>query len=122
MKELGTFKDWMKGFPHSAHIGEVAVFYLPIKKIDKKVRNRIHNFFVKNYYAYTHEISKIQGFWAKGSKTIKDRHERYEISFKGEKNLKKFIEFISEICYIIKEDSIYLTIGGESYLISPRKV
>jgi len=117
-----TFKNWMKESPQSTHIGEVAVFYLPVNKIDQKIRSKIHSFFVKNYYAYTHEISKIQGFWSKGSKTVKDKHERYEVSFKGKDNLKKFVEFMSEICYIIQEESIYLTIGGDSYLISPKEV
>jgi hypothetical protein len=111
----------MKDIPCSEHIGEVAVFYLPIKKLSKSIRNKIHKFFVKNYYAYTHEISTIKGFWSKEDKIVKDKHERYEISFKGKDNLKKFIEFLSNICYIIDEDSIYLTIGGESYLIKPRK-
>jgi len=120
-----TFKSWLSRSPYSSnigHIGKVAVFYLPVNKLNKKIRQEIHSFFVKHYCAYTHEISKIQGFWSKGSKTVKDRHERYEVSFKGKKNLKKFIKFISGICYSIEEESIYLTIGGESYLISPRKV
>jgi hypothetical protein len=104
------------------HIGKVATFYIPVKKLSKKVRNKIHDFFVDHYYAYTHETSEISGFWSKDDEVIKDSHERYEVSFKGKNNLKKFIEFISSICYIIKEDSIYLTVCGESFLIYPRKV
>jgi hypothetical protein len=116
-----NFKKWIEQVPYSKHIGEVAVFYIPVKKLKKEVRQKIHDFFVKNYCAYTHEISKIQGFWSKNNYLIKDKHERYEISFKGEENLKKFIKFLSGICYSIDEESIYLTVGSDSYLIKPRK-
>lgn len=116
-----SFKSWIKDVPNSEHIGKVATFYIPIKKLNKEVRSKMHKFFVDNYYAYTHETSKIHGFWSKNNEVIKDKHERYEVSFKGEKNLKRFVEFLSFICYIIKEDSLYLTIGGESFLIYPRK-
>lgn len=116
-----NFKKWMNDLDSSIYIGKVVVFYLPINKIKKEIRKKIHNFFVKNYYAYTHEVSNIKGYWSKNNKIIKDEHEKYEVSFKGRKNLNKFINFISEICSIIKEDSIYLNIGGESYLIKPNK-
>lgn len=111
----------MKKTSRCKHIGKVATFYIPVKKLSKKTRIQIHNFFVNHYYAYTHETSKIHGFWSKNDKIIEDKHERYEVSFKGEKNLKKFIEFLSFICYVIKEDSVYLTIGEESFLIYPRR-
>lgn len=115
-----SFKKWMNKDLNSRHIGKVAVFYIPVHKLSKKIRKEIHNFFMNNYYAYTHEVSGIQGFWSSDKKIVKDKHERYEVSFKGEKNLKKFVSFLSNICSSIKEKSIYLTVGGESYLIGPR--
>ena len=57
----------------------------------------------------------------KQNKLIKDKHERYEIAFDGEQNLKKFVGFLSELCDIIEEDSIYLIVGDESYLVKPKK-
>jgi endonuclease I len=116
-----NFKKWIKQELNVKHIGKVATFYIPVKKLNKEVRGKIHDFFVNNYYAYTHETSKIHGFWSKDDEVIKDKHERYEVSFKGQNNLKKFVKFLSSICYIIKEHSIYLTIGEESFLIHPRK-
>lgn len=106
-------KSWMQ------NLGEVAVFYLPSKKISKKVRDKIHNFLIENYEAYTHESSNIKGYWLSENSLVKDIHERYEVSFKGKNNFKKFIVFISEICKLTKEDAIYLTFANKSYLIKP---
>jgi len=119
MKNI-DFKGWIKE-TNSEYIGKVATFYIPVNKLSRVIRDKMHNFFVDHYYAYTHETSTIHGFWSKNDEVIKDKHERYEVSFKGQNNLKKFIKFLSLICYIIKEDSIYLTLGGESFLIHPRK-
>jgi hypothetical protein len=99
------------------HLGEVAIFYLPKKKINKKIRKEIHNFFVDNYNAYTHELSTINGYWSKKNKIIKDKHERYEVSFCGKKNFEKFIDFLSYLRKKTKEESIYLVISEESFLI-----
>ena len=116
-----NFKKWMTEQPDTDYIGKVAIFYIPENKLTKPVRNKLHDFFVKNYNAYTHEVSKIQGYWVKQNKLIKDKHERYEIAFDGEQNLKKFVGFLSELCDIIEEDSIYLIVGDESYLVKPKK-
>jgi hypothetical protein len=105
--------------PNVQNLGEVAVFYLPSKKINKKIRNKIHDFLIKNYEAYTHESSNIKGYWVNDNCIVKDIHERYEVSFKGKVNFKRFIVFISEICKITKEDAIYLTFANKSYLIKP---
>ena len=116
-----NFKKWMTEQPDTDYIGKVAIFYIPENKLTKPVRKKLHDFFVKNYNAYTHEVSKIQGYWVKQNKLIKDKHERYEIAFDGEQNLKKFVGFLSELCDIIEEDSIYLIVGDESYLVKPKK-
>ena len=115
-----NLKKWILEGDNSKHIGKVAIFYIPANKLTKEVRKKLHNFFVKNYEAYTHETSKIQGFWTKENKILRDKHERYEVSF-DEKKIKKFVSFIAQICSEIKEDAIYLTFGNESYLITPKK-
>lgn len=114
-------------FPNAVYIGEVAVFYIPACKLDIcistniTIREVLHDFFVKNYNSYTHEISNIKGFWVKqeitGPILITDQHEKYLISFDGKE--REFVAFISMICRIIGEDSIYLTMGSRSWLISP---
>lgn len=112
--------------PCTKYIGHMAVFYVPTNKLDlvlkdgQTTRNILHEFCVKNFNAYTHEVSKIQGYWMNQDILVKDEHERYEISFKGRKKVKKFVAFLSELCKLIEEDSIYLTMGYKSWLIIPK--
>lgn len=106
-----------KQFNCAIYIGKVAVFYIPVCKLTDEVREKLHVFFVQNYKAYTHETSKIQGFWMNHDILVKDDHERYEISFEGKDKVKIFVDFLSEICTLIQEDSIYLTMGNHSWLV-----
>lgn len=114
-----SFRKWIEKQPNAEHLGHMAVFYIPSKKLTQKIRNKLHDFLVTNYEAYTHESSNIKGYWVNGNFLIKDKHERYEVSFKGYSNFKKFIKFISEICKMTKEEAIYLTFANDSYLIKP---
>lgn len=112
-------------FRNAEYIGQVAIFYIPINKLDiviegnRTTRQVLHDFCVKNFNAYTHEVSKIQGYWVSKNILVKDEHERFEISFKGRKKVKEFIYFLSLICKAIEEESIYLTMGYKSWLILP---
>lgn len=112
-----SFKKWMLSKANIEHVGKVAVFYVPTKKLTKKIREKIHDFLVSSYKAYTHESSEIDGYWSGRGDLVKDSHERYEVSFNGNENFKKFVNFLAEICENIKEDSIYLTVADESYLV-----
>lgn len=125
--------------PNAVYIGHVAVFYVPIKKLDMvvegefpyraqvrdgsfvdlTVRSLLHNYFVQNFNAYTHEVSNIQGYWMDKDLLVRDEHERYEVSFTGREKVKEFVTFLSELCSLIKEDSIYLTMGYKSWLVVP---
>lgn len=102
------------------HLGKVAVFYVPSKKVTKQVAKEIHDFFVSKHRAYTHESGGIKGFWHDGERLTKDSHERYEISFKGDRNFREFLDFLSELCGKIGEKSIYMTMADESYLVNPK--
>lgn len=110
--------------PHAKYIGQVAVFYIPITKLDmvlsdgKTARLSLHDFCVENFNAYTHEMSKIQGFWYDQNILVLDNHERFEVSFKGKKVI-SFVTFLSKFCDLIGEDSIYLTMGYQSWLVVP---
>lgn len=113
--------------PNLEYIGHIATFYLPSKKLDnpeygldgRSPREILHDFFVQNYNAYTHEISKIKGYW-KREESIVDEHERYEVSFKGRRRVRAFVGFLSELCALMKEESIYLTMGYKSWLVTPK--
>jgi hypothetical protein len=115
--ELST---WMSKLKNVDHVGPFLVFYLPVSKLDKKSRSLVHNFFVENYNAYTHEISEINGYWVFKGELVEDKHERFEVSFKGIENFKKFIDFLSFLCAEIKEESIYLAFENQSWLIKPK--
>jgi hypothetical protein len=118
---LEKFNDWLtKKIEHEklTDIGRMAIFYLPTKK-SKSLKSKIHNFLIKNYGAYTHEPSNIRGFWKQGKEIIKDRNERYEVSFSDKNKIPKLIDFLSEICGEMKEEAIYLTMGDQSYLVKP---
>ena len=84
--ELST---WMSKLKNVDHVGPFLVFYLPVSKLDKKSRSLVHDFFVENYNAYTHEISEINGYWVFKGELVEDKHERFEVSFKGIENFKK---------------------------------
>ena len=82
-------------------------------------KDMFHNFFMKHFNAYTHEKSGIEGFWReeKGAIVI-DENERYEVSFlDNNEQLEKFIKFLSKMCSLLKENSIYVTIGDSSWLV-----
>ena len=115
-----SFKKWAKTKDNIKIIGKAATFYLPSKKLSDVVRTMIHDFFVKKYSAYTHESSDIKGYWTSGGNLIKDEHERYEISL-GKEEMASLVDFLAELAEHTNEDSIYLTVGNESYLVSPQK-
>jgi hypothetical protein len=110
----------------SAHyIGRVCTFYIPASKLDDKSytheeilpREILHEYFVINHNAYTHEISNIKGYWKNQEELVLDQHERYEVSFRGKKKVNEFISFLARFCHLIREDSIYLTMGYKSWLV-----
>lgn len=102
------------------HIGKTAVFYIPSNKLSESTRKRLHDFFVMQYDAYTHESSDIKGYWVDKGEVVRDQHERYEISFGGNDKLDKLVNFLADICREVEEAAIYLTVDNESYLVRRR--
>ncbi len=111
------------------YIGEVAVFYVPIVKLDeekfgtngKTPRAMFEAFLIGHFNAYTLEISDTQGFWRqhRRSKIFRDKNARYEVSFRGQENLSDFVQFLSRMCRVMREEAIYLTMGQKSWLVQP---
>jgi hypothetical protein len=99
------------------YIGQVAVFYVPTAKLDqqcfgkdgKTPRELFQEFLMEHYDAFTLELSNTQGFWRqnKQSKIFFDENARYEVSFDGENSVLDFIDFLSEMCSLLKEEAIY---------------
>ena len=113
-------------------LGRIAVFYVPALKMDdphfgwggKTPTELFDQFFLDKFGGLTHEESHIRGKWTAGDgqdqKVFTDLHEHYEVSFSGREKLREFLEFLSEMCGRLKEESIYLTIGTRSWLVKPR--
>ena len=121
-KQVGTF-------PFVASMGKTASFYVPADKVNdskygrggRKPSQMFEEFFVTNFGGFTHEQSQIKGRWMGdgGAKLFSDEHQRYEVAFAGQKMAALFLNFLSEMCGLMEEGSIYLTYGGRSWLVSP---
>ncbi len=112
-------------------LGRIAVFYVPAQKMDDPRYGRdaltptqmFDQFFLEKFGGLTHEESNIRGQWtsADGQKVFTDLHERYEVSFSGKKKGIEFLNFLSQMCGLLQEESIYLTIGTRSWLVKPQQ-
>lgn len=113
------------------YLGHMAAFYVPVQKLDKmqygkdgkRPRQLFEEFFMANYNAYTLEISDTQGFWREHtqSQIFRDQNARYEVSFDGRDRIQGFVGFLSEMCALLQEQAIYLTMGHKSWLVLPRR-
>jgi hypothetical protein len=112
-------------------LGRIAVFYVPANKMDdlqygcdgRTPTQMFDEFFLRKFGGLTHEESRIRGEWTSGDgqKVFTDLHERYEVSFSGKKKAIEFLNFLSEMCGRLQEESIYLTMGTRSWLVKPRQ-
>lgn len=107
----------ISSLPFVESLGRMAIFYLPIKKLDKKISNEIEIYLLDKFGGFTHEKSEIKGRWKSSNKVFEDFHERYEVSFAGKENVLEFVDFLSNLCEKLNEDSIYLTMGEHSWLV-----
>jgi hypothetical protein len=109
-------------------IGQMAVFYIPTKKLLDRMSGKIageviHDFLIENYDAYTFVVGRSEGYWRRG-KTDPICHDvgtKYEVSFGGKERIPEFIDFLSTICRDIGEEAIYLTMGKSSYFVTPKE-
>lgn len=115
-------------FPHASRLGTMANFYVPTEKLGSLEYGRqgqtpsqlFERFFIEQFGGFTHEESRIQGYWAGGlGKIFTDRHERYEVAVADRAKAKQLFEFLSDICGLLQEQSIYVTYGGRAWLVTP---
>ena len=109
-------------------LGHVAIFYIPIHKLNaiyglQTAREMFEQYLIENYDAFTLEISNTLGFWRahKDAEIAKDSNVRYEVSFSGKERIPDFVNFLSEMCALMNEQAIYLTMGWKSYLVLPQE-
>ncbi|MBX7073453.1 MAG: hypothetical protein K1X71_09930 [Pirellulales bacterium] len=112
--------------PQITPIGKMTAFYIPSHKLDSpryfrenSTRAHIHEFLIQHYKAYTQTPSPVKGYWiSSGGELTHDVTERFEVSFEAESDFDKLIAFLAELCQALEEDTIYLTRGDESFLVS----
>ena len=110
------------------YIGQIAVFYIPIQKLSLEVNGQtaetmFETFLMDNFNAYSVRFSDTKGFWREHEKAkiFIDENARYEVSFDGSERVKPFIDFLSNMCALLEEEAIYLVMGYQSWLVTPRK-
>jgi hypothetical protein len=119
----------MKEIKELVYLGQLAVFYVPVQKLDllefgkdrQTPRMLFEEFLMENYNAFTLTITNMQGFWRqdKHGPISREQNARYDVSFEGD--VEPFVLFLSEMCYRLQEQSIYLTMGSKSWLVLPKE-
>jgi hypothetical protein len=121
--------DSLRDLPFLVPLGRIATFYVPAHKMSDPQFGRdgctptqiFDEFFLRKFGGLTHEESHIRGEWTAGDgqKVFTDLHQRYEVSFSGKEKAVEFLNFLSEMCGRMQEESIYLTMGTRSWLVKP---
>ncbi len=121
-------KRW-KRLPFLVAMGKTANFYVPAAKMndpryarDGRTAGQLFDeFLIGNFGGFTHEVSQIRGQWVgdNGTKVFTDEHQRYEVAFGDKSKAAEFFRFMAEMCRLLEESSIYVTYGGNSWLVAP---
>ena len=119
----------MSDSPHLHELGKMTIFYVPSHKLDdprffhgtQTARSSIHEYLMHRYRAYTQTPTPVKGFWVdQQSDLIHDVMERFEVSFGVEDEFDRLIEFLVDLCQRLQEESIYVTRGDHSFLVTRR--
>ena len=112
--------------PEVIDLGRMAIFFVPVTKLKEFVsttqthEQAIDEALIQRFQGFTKMKMPWEGHYQMGSDVVQDEHVRYEVSFKGKEKVKEFVEFLKTVCRNLGEDSIYLTMGKNSFLIKPR--
>lgn len=102
-------------------IGDNCEFYIPLAK-HNLVEQKLHSYFVNRHNAYSLERPEIKGFWRhnRSSELLEEKHVKYICGI-SHVDLSHFVAFLSEMCSLMKEQAIYVTMGHKSWLVTPRR-
>ena len=101
-------------------LGRMAVFYLPATKLAEhpEFAKKFDAFLLREYQGLTKITQNIEGYYQQTETVVvKDDHVRYEVSFPGKRRSHKLINMLADVCDVLDEDSLYLTMGQHSYLV-----
>jgi len=112
------------------YIGHVAVFYVPAHKLELvefgedglTPKQMFESFLMEKFNAFSFNEHNTKGFWRQHpqAQIWVDNNGRYEVSFLGEEKVQGFVNFLSKMCGLLKEEAIYLVMGYKSWLVLPR--
>ena len=110
----------MIAHPNLRPIGRMAVFFIPAQKLaDRPATQRwLESSLLSFYMGYTKMTQHIEGYYGIAHEIVKDEHIRYEVSFPGKKQISHFVGLIARLAKELDEESIYLTMGQHSYLVT----
>ena len=119
----------MEDIKELVYLGHLAVFYVPVQKLDspeygkdsQTPRILFEEYLMENFNAFTLTITNTQGLWREHQQSpiFREQNARYDVSFEGD--VEPFVQFLSKMCALLKEQSIYLTMGQKSWLVLPKK-
>ncbi len=108
-------------------LGRPAVFLLPSHKLREKdvsgrtVEERLHDFLVEHFGAFTTTTVPYFGFWRNdGNTLVYDECRLYEVSFSGKDRIPLLLAELAAILPIIKEDCLYFKAGQYTCLLRPK--
>lgn len=111
------------------YIGHVAVFYIPVQKLESldytvegmTPKKLFEKYLLDHFNAFSFRVTDTKGFWRRHekSKIFIDINARYEVSFIGEEAVLKFVDYLSCMCALLEEEAIYLVMGHKSWLVDP---
>ncbi|MEK7151175.1 MAG: hypothetical protein AAB784_00470 [Patescibacteria group bacterium] len=105
-----------KGYEEE-YLGKPAVFLIPSSKLTR-IEFSITSFLLKNYgHAWT-KSTNVKGYWMG---KLDGDYTRFEVSFIGKEKIPNLKNFLANIAYKIKEESIYLLCGSDAWKIYSQK-
>jgi len=111
--------------PEIIDLGRMAIFFLPATKLQKTASNghtheqNIDEALTHRFQGFTKQSMPWEGHYRMGSEVVRDNPIRYEVSFKGKNKVREFVALLKTVCREIGEESMYLTMGENSYLVKP---
>ncbi len=111
--------------PEIVSLGRMAIFLVPVSKMRagapaETEEDRLDRELMKRYQGVTKVTANVEGSYQLGGKLVREAHIRYEVSFQGADKVLEFVQLLKELCRKLNEESIYLTMGENSYLVKPK--
>jgi len=103
---------------HKESLGRMAVFLLPLKKLDKSIERRVEQFLLNEYGGFTARPIDSTGWWKGAHGELHyDVHREYKASFIGKERIAKLDQFLAELARDMDEECIYVETGEDAWLV-----